>query len=463
MFERTASLNRCFTATQLSFSKLIFVFAGAALLSAPAAFSADAPAKPDADTLETSAAAPVDNRPVTQEQFKELLRVYKRTVDRFDKIETKVNNLPAGGGNGEAVDLGNLSSAGVGQAPVSTGSASSQGHSGAGAMPDFKVYFDLDFIIRPGVENLSFDNYHSFLFFEILPTPDIQFSFDVSPSPHYYELDYQVTPRLQLRAGKIWIPFDDMSPHNIFGGRVNVSRLYAETGAPAFLPDLWTDLGVGFKYNIIDKPKFSMELYGYIVNGFRDGGKDPVNPGSPYPSFADLPTAADNNRDKALGGRLHMLIAQKVGLGISYYNCRWNSDTGPNATAYPGSLRLSIFGVDGQIRIKNTEFRAGVASMTMDLPVGGPANRGGAYVELGQKFGKENAWKLMGRAGTAQLDDRVTDTNGQVDLGDEEIVGATLLWKPSLIQYSVEYNRDLEISPAKTNYSYFAARIVMAF
>ena len=222
-------------------------------------------------------------------------------------------------------------------------------------------------------------------------------------------------------------------------------------------------MGVGFKYNLIDHPKFSMELYGYVVNGFRDGGKDPVTPGSPYPSFAELPTGADNNRDKALGARAHMLIAQRVGLGVSYYTCRWNGDTGLGVTTNPNPLRLTIIGLDGQIRIKSTEFRLGVATMTMQLPTAGPANRGGAYVELGQKFGKNNDWKLMGRAGTAQLDDRVTDTNGQVALGDEEIVGGTLLWKPSLIQYSIEYNRDLEISPAKTNYSYFAARLVMAF
>lgn len=413
------------------------------------------------DTLESSAAAPAaDNRPVSQEQFKELLRIYKRTVERFDKLESKVNSGAKGGADDGAVDLGSLTSAGVGQAPVQTGSSTTNPHAGAGAAPDFKVYFDLNFISRPGVENLSFDTFHSFLFFEIMPTPDIQFSFDVSPSPRYYELDYQVLPKLQLRAGKIWIPFDDMSPHNIFGGRVNVTRLTAQSSAPAFLPDLWTDLGVGFKVSAIDRPKFSLDLYGYMVNGFRSGGSDPVTPGSPYPSFADLPTAADNNRDKAFGGRAHMLIAQKVGLGVSYYNGRWNADTGTSAGE---SRRLSILGLDGQIRIKSTEFRVGVATMAAALPTNATVNRGGAYVELGQKFGKNNEWKLLGRAGLTQLDDRVTDTNPAVALGDMQIVGGTVLWKPSLIQYSVEYSRDLAKAPSKLNYSYFCGRIVMAF
>ena len=40
---------------------------------------------------------------------------------------------------------------------------------------------------------------------EIVPTPDIQFGFELSPNPRYFELDYQVLPKLQLRVGKIWI------------------------------------------------------------------------------------------------------------------------------------------------------------------------------------------------------------------------------------------------------------------
>jgi hypothetical protein len=48
-------------------------------------------------------------------------------------------------------------------------------------------------------------------------------------------------------------------------------------------------------------------------------------------------------------------------------------------------------------------------------------------------------------------------------VGDQQIVGGTLLWKPSLIEYSIEYSQDLKVSPAKKNYSYTAARMVMAF
>ena len=122
-------------------------------------------------------------------------------------------------------------------------------YSGAGVKPGgekiFKVFFDLALYSRPGVTPLSFGNFHSYVFLDILPRENIQFSFDLASargSPSFYELDWQIAPWVQLRAGKIWIPFDDMSPHNLFGGRINVSTLAPPGGEP-FLPSLWTDLG----------------------------------------------------------------------------------------------------------------------------------------------------------------------------------------------------------------------------
>ncbi len=321
--------------------------------------------------------------------------------------------------------------------------------------PNFKVFFDFLLVNRPGLENLSFDSFHTFLFFELLPTPDIQFSFDISPQPKFFELDTQVNKRLQFRVGKIWIPFDDMAPHNLFGGRVNTSRLAIGS---AFLPDIWTDLGAGFKLQIFDSPKFAMELHGYIVNGFHDGGTDLANPTSGpsgYPSFADLTIGPDNNRDKAIGGRVHMLIYNRLGIGASYYTGQWNADTGAPA------LRLNILGIDSQLRIGPLELRGGLCAKTWDLPAGSPvsttANGGGDYVEAGLKFGGKREWKFLARAGTIQLDDRV------VDITDQRIVGGALLYQPGLIQYSIESSRDLKEADGKKNYSYTAARMVMAF
>ena len=47
-------------------------------------------------------------------------------------------------------------------------------------------------------------------------------------------------------------------------------------------------------------------------------------------------------------------------------------------------------------------------------------------------------------------------------LTDQTLVGGTLLWRPDLIEYSIEYSRDLKEIPGKPNYSYAAARVIVA-
>ncbi|MBC7692345.1 MAG: hypothetical protein H7222_11330 [Methylotenera sp.] len=387
-----------------------------------------------------------DNRPVTQDQLKALIKHYKTTLQRLEKVEKQAKSGGStSSGAEEAVDLGATN-----VAATPTDPAKFHGGSATGSHPDFKVYFDLDLISRPGYSNFTFDNYHSYLLFEFVPSPTVQFTFDVRETPRYYELDLQATPRLQVRLGKIWIPFDDMAPHNIFGGRVNVSRLSPGTG-PVFLPDLWTDLGVGLKYKWFDTPKFALDTHLYVVNGFRDGGKDPTGATTPYPSFSDLPTSADNNRAKAIGGRVAAKVGSRLGLGFSYYSNRWNSQDNPL------SQTMSILGFDTQLRLgRGTEFRFGLAKMSVNT-VSGPFTRGGYYGEVGQKLGAEQKWKVLGRLGQVQVDDRVLDPN------DVRIIGATVLYKPNLIEYSIEHSKDLEMRSAKKGYSYTAARVIIAF
>jgi hypothetical protein len=422
--------------------------------------------------VDAAHAAPADNRPVTQEQFRQLVKIFKNVVNRLDRVEKQVKDIESRPGGPskkeEVIDLG-ASDAKVMSAPVEAASTRVGAHGGSLAMPTFKVYFDLDLIHRPGTGNnvFTFTNFHTFLFFEIIPTPDIQFSFDMNGqgSPNYYELDYQATPRLQLRFGKIWIPFDDLSPHNIFGGRTNVSRL--RLAGDAFLPDLWAELGLGLKYQLIESKTISMTGWVYIVNGFGSGGTDPRQGGTNYPSFAGSAVGTlDNNRDKAIGGRIHTLLGRKWGFGFSFYSGRWNDETSSVAQ------RVNIVGIDSQLRLRATEFRAGLASMAVGLP-GGPGEpyeptptntnpgksftRGGYYVEAGQKLGREQQWKLLGRFGFVQTDNRV------LSAGDQQLVGGTLLWKPGLIEYSFEHSRDLLKRDDKISYSYSAFRIIMAF
>lgn len=309
-----------------------------------------------------------------------------------------------------------------------------------------KAFFDLALFSQPGAVDLSFGNFHAYVFMDIFPKNGVQFSFDLSSSrgsPSFYELDWQITPWFQLRLGKIWVPFDDMSPHNLFGGRVNVSTLAPQGTAP-FLPDLWTDLGVGGKFTILDTTAIELTSYLYAVNGFRATNSDPVNSGASYPSFDASPIIEfDNNKDKALGGRLYLMIARKFGVGVSGYTARWNNQADE-------AKRVNIIGVDTQLFLKAAEVRLGLIAMKADV-LGDTITRGGAYGEFGIPIGK---FKVIARGGTRQQDDRV------LSAADQTIVGGALLYKHQFMQVSAEYTRDIKERPNKVGADFYALRSV---
>ncbi|MGZ3688611.1 MAG: hypothetical protein ACXVBW_09940, partial [Bdellovibrionota bacterium] len=158
--------------------------------------------------------------------------------------------------------------------------------------------------------------------------------------------------------------------------------------------------------------------------------------------------------DKMIGTRMHMWIINKIGLGASYAYDRWNNDTNLSAPTAP--LAMHMFAVDGQFRIAGFEARGGWSEMLVALP-GDAMTRGGWYGELSQKFGKTQNWKVMLRGGQVQLDNRVLAQS------DQTIVGATVLWRPNVVEFSLEYSKDLDWSVSKLNHDYAALRAVMSF
>jgi len=385
--------------------------------------------------------------------------------NKVEQLEGKVANVQSGSGPSDGtVDLSKL-----GGAPAQ--SSSGMGHHGsvnAGSAPVFKAIFDFNIVSKPGDPNygkgneFTFSNTHRYLFFENIPIPEIQFSFEVSTDPKYYELDYQLSQRFQFRFGKIWIPFDDLSPHNIFGGRVNVSDLApaassntgSQTVSQRFLPDIWAELGIGAKYQLVDTKKMAAVMHLYIVNGFASGGTDPVtgSPAAGYPQFGGNSTLArDNNKAKSIGSRLHLLFFGRIGIGASFYTGRWNDQDEPT------SKGLTMVGLDNQIRLGPAEYRFGLTGGKVALNNGTRLTRGGFYGEAAFKFGSKREWKFLTRAGAVQFDDRARDVT------DQTIVGATILYKPSIVEFSLHHSIDLNKAvPTKVNFSYTALRAVVA-
>lgn len=367
----------------------------------------------------------------------------------------------------EAVDLGAMDnnpspartrSAAVGAAPAKSSMAGMNPHSaGGGTIPNFKFFYD--FVLRnwkgggPDKGSFSFDNYHQKMLVEFTPNQDFTFSASIL-GLDYYEVDYLVSPTFQVRWGKIWIPFDDMSPHNIFGGRINTSE-FRQGNESAFLPDIWADLGVGLKWTLADSPAFSSVLHAYIVNGFGSGGSSPVNGDTvtSYPNFSASGTE-DSNDNKAVGGRITFGLGQRFSIGASAYRGAY---TPKSALKSQG---ITIMGGDMQIRPTNsTEIRFGTVAMEVGLNGGTTESftRGGTYIEFGQKFGLENRWKFLVRAGKAQNDNRV------VDISDKTLVGATLLRNFGHFEGQVTLYKDTKKVDGKVAADYAALRLVTAF
>jgi hypothetical protein len=317
-----------------------------------------------------------------------------------------------------------------------------------GVSPLFNLLFDLWLDVRPGITPLTFDNYHTLILLDLRPTNDLEFSAEVSPTPRYYEITYHVTPSLDVRGGRIWIPFDEMNPHEIYGGFYNIDRL-REPGSQAFLPEIWTDLGIAARYRLYNGPRLKIDGHAYVVNGFGDGGTNPVAPAIAYPNF-DTAALVDNNTDKAVGLRLHGSWNDVVGLGLSGYEGRWTSNTTVDR-------RLVMLGVDIQLKFPTgTALKGGYIRMGVGLPhpeVG--YNRQGSYIEASQKF--LHRWKLTLRTGAEKDDSRVPT------VGDRTLAGLELGYTWSYFGFSLLYYKDFYTVNGKANYEMTALRAVAIF
>ncbi len=367
---------------------------------------------------------------------------YLGTRDRPSSATTL--DSPPADSSGGAVDLNSLNTS-ASPAPSLGGSAGAAATSGA----QFKIYFDLLLTNRPGISNFTFDNYHTFVLVDFIPKPGLQFSFDLSPTPRFYQLDYDITERLGFYAGRIIVPFDDMNPHNRFGGYINNSRT-AQPGAAAFLPDIWADLGLGFRYKLLNLSNLTALMHVYVVNGFGAGGVDPVLPSSSYPNFGSV-GAPDNNGDKAIGFRFQTDFFQMLSLVFSFHTGAWTTNPAP-------TNRLNIVGAHARLRpTPTTQLKIGYVYFSVDLPTTSALasfQRGGLYGELRQKFGQY--WYAAAEMGVLQTDDRVSDP------GDQLSVGGRLGYFTGMFDISVQYRRDLKNIAGKINRDYTAGRLAIS-
>jgi len=196
------------------------------------------------------------------------------------------------------------------------------GH-GIGSGLGVKIFADLLVEHPVGAEKFEFTPHHQHVILQVLMTDDLMFAIHISDDPIYYELVYAVTPHFRIRAGKLFVPFGTNEFHHIIGGRVDELS--------AFLPETWTDYGVGVHHSFYDSEYLSAAYDFYVINGFQ---------GVDRPVFG-TGVASDNNMNKGIGTRLRLdFLGHYALIGSLYYDV-WDSSDSRILVFYSLGLELN--------------------------------------------------------------------------------------------------------------------------
>lgn len=229
----------------------------------------------------------------------------------------------------------------------------------------------------------------------------------------FYELQYNFSPYMNIRVGKIFIPFGQSDYHHIYGGLVD------ETAS--FLRKFWCDYGVAFHSKIIS----SLQGDIFVGNGF------PVYGNTVF--FSQPPTPRDNNMMKSVALRLKWRPIQQVFLiANGYYD----------AYSDQNDLRDFIFmyGLDVGFEARKFHLKTGAAVAELfdhkTTPLDGflfasKWYRWAWYSEARYNFTRMLSLQL--RAGSMDTDNRTQSPTDQMNLN------TTFFVRPGPFEISLSY------------------------
>lgn len=296
-------------------------------------------------------------------------------------------------------------------------------------------------------------NFYGLILGEITPYKRIKLNVEATTELRLLEVDWRVNDWLEMRAGRIWIPFDDMKPGSPFGGLINLYA-FAPSGVSAFLPDLFSDMGVAFRFILSRDEVEASEAHLYVVNGLQDDGIDPIHQSSSYPNLGPgVPPISDNNSDKGIGARIRMVLNKTISYAASFYTARFSKSA-------ETSSRVTMVGVDSQYRpLDFMKLKAGYSVMFVGLPPGSQTEkylRAGLYFSVLTQVNEKIKISLMTSA--TQPDSRVTN------LSDRFLFGGYFSYLPlPNIETSFLYFRDFNQVEGKTIYNSFGLRFLMVY
>ena len=189
-------------------------------------------------------------------------------------------------------------------------------------------------------------------------------------------LDFLMRPELNLRAGGVLVPFNQLNvlhdgPLRELTDRPLVDRV--------IVPTTWTEPGVGLYGTARIGSGVSVNYETYLVNGLGPGLSDEKGLRS-----ARRGGLKDNNRNKAWVGRLGLVPTRRLELGVSAYKGKWDDEN---------RLDLSILGADwtyrrGPFKLLGEWARARVDRDAAAVAGGVPPRLTGYYLEASYRRGR---------------------------------------------------------------------------
>lgn len=233
----------------------------------------------------------------------------------------------------------------------------------------------------PSTDRGRFRNYHHFLFLKVTPTEKVSLEAEIVDLS-FYELKYKITPELDVRVGKILVPFGSSPFHHYYGAR---------QGNPfqgLLLPNVWAEYGGALSYSLLRKGLATIEGDTYVIRGFQGtmGTVLPLNIGGADTRFA-------------LGQRLKFGVGTKASAWASAQYNRWGAGDMGQVLLWGLDLKLD-YGLVPLPVLKDFALRAALARadiQDMDLdPTLNPEGwywRYGDYLEVA--YGGLRPWTTL--------------------------------------------------------------------
>jgi hypothetical protein len=189
-------------------------------------------------------------------------------------------------------------------------------------------------------------------------------------------LDYLMRPELNLRAGGLLVPFNQLNILHDGPLRELTSRPLVDR---VIVPTTWTEPGVGVHGNLRTRGGTTVNYETYLVNGLGPGISESRGLRSARRRGLD-----DNNRNKAWVGRVGVVPMSGLEIGVSGYEGKWDDDS---------RLSLSMVGADWSYRRGAFKFlgewvQVDVERDAMAIADGVPPELEGYYAEVSYRMGR---------------------------------------------------------------------------